>query len=319
MAIGILSMLARRIPWAVVTIICASLIAFSIMFFAPGNPAEAILTTQTGNEPTREAVASFMEERGLDQPFTKQYTSWVLGIAGGDLGTSIRTGKPIWQEFTDRFGATVSLALAALGFSAVVGVSVGVASALWQGSWIDRFGNLLSAMGTSMPSFWLALLMVLIFSIYLDWLPSYGYGEAINFILPTLALGLHQVARLIRISRESTADALQHDFVDASFARGVKTPTMLLRHALPNAAIPIVTQLGLDLGGLLGGAVIIENIFGWPGIGNFMLTSVMSRDYPSIASFVLILAVIFIIVNMAVDILYMVLDPRIRTGSPANG
>lgn len=319
MAISVLAMLARRVPWALVTIVCASLVAFSIMFFAPGNPAEAILTTQTGNEPTREAVQDFMEERGLDLPFTTQYSSWIIGIAGGDLGTSVRTGKPIWQEFTDRFNATVYLAVSALVFSAVVGITVGVASALWQGSWIDRFGNVLSAIGTSMPSFWLALLMVLIFSIHLDWLPSYGYGEAINFVLPTLALGLHQVARLIRISRESTADALQHDFVDASFARGLGTRTMVLRHALPNAAIPIVTQLGLDLGGLLGGAVIIENIFGWPGIGNFMLTSVMSRDYPSIASFVLILAVIFIVVNMVVDILYLVLDPRMRTGSPANG
>ncbi|MDO4795798.1 MAG: ABC transporter permease [Brachymonas sp.] len=307
-------MLLRRAPWALLTVLAASLIAFSIMFFAPGSPAERILTAETGNEPSREAVLAFLADKGLDQPFVQQYSAWISNMLAGDLGTSLRTGNPVWEEFIDRFPATVLLALSALAFSACVGVALGIAAAVKKNSWLDRLGNTLAAIGASVPSFWLALLLVLLFSIHLGWLPSYGYGQAKNLVLPTLALGLHQVARLLRVSRESMLDALGQDYINAAYARGVGTRTVVWRHALRNASLPILTQLGLDLGALLGGAVIVENIFGWPGIGSFMMSSVLSRDYTVIAGFVLIVSTLFVAVNFAVDTLYVLLDPRIKPG-----
>ncbi|MDO4769102.1 MAG: ABC transporter permease [Brachymonas sp.] len=313
------TMLLRRAPWALLTVLAASLIAFSIMFFAPGNPAERILTAETGNEPTREAVLAFLKSKGLDQPFVQQYTAWMSNMLAGDLGTSLRTGNPVWEEFIDRFPATVLLAITALMFSACVGVTLGILAAVKKNSWLDSLGNVLASIGSSVPSFWLALLLVLLFSIRLGWLPSYGYGQAKNLVLPTIALGLHQVARLLRISRESMLDALGQDYVNAAYARGVGTGTVIWRHALRNAAVPILTQLGLDLGALLGGAVIVENIFGWPGIGSFMMSSVLSRDYTAIAGFVLIVAVIFVTINFAVDTLYTLLDPRIKPGARHHG
>lgn len=312
-------MLLRRAPWALLTVLAASLIAFCIMFFAPGNPAERILTAETGNEPTREAVLAFLKSNSLDQPFVQQYTAWMSNMLAGDLGTSLRTGNPVWEEFIDRFPATVLLAITALMFSACVGVTLGILGAVKKNSWLDSLGNVLASIGSSVPSFWLALLLVLLFSIRLGWLPSYGYGQVKNLVLPTIALGLHQVARLLRISRESMLDALGQDYVNAAYARGVGTGTVIWRHALRNAAVPILTQLGLDLGALLGGAVIVENIFGWPGIGSFMMSSVLSRDYTAIAGFVLIVAVIFVTINFAVDTLYTLLDPRIKPGARHHG
>lgn len=313
------AILLRRLAWIFFTVLTASLIAFSIMFFAPGNPAERILTSQTGNEPSREAVLAFLSANGLNQPFVQQYTAWMGNMLMGDLGTSLRTGNPVWQEFIDRFPATALLAASALLFSASLGISLGIAGAVKKNDWPDSLGNALTAVGSSMPSFWLALLLVLLFSIRLGWLPSYGYGQAKNLVLPTIALGLHQVARLLRISRESMLDALGQDYVNAAYARGLSTGTVIWRHALRNAAVPILTQLGLDLGALLGGAVIVENIFGWPGIGSFMMSSVLSRDYTAIAGFVLIVAVIFVTINFAVDTLYTLLDPRIKPGARHHG
>lgn len=319
MGSGVLFLLMRRMPWALLTVFAASLIAFSIMFFAPGNPAERILTAQTGNEPTREAVLHFIAEFGLDQPFSQQYSAWITNIFSGHLGISLRTGNPVWEEFIDRFPATVLLACSALCFSACVGIIFGVLAAVRPKTWIDHFGNLIAASGISIPSFWLALLLVLLFSIHLKLLPSYGYGQTRHIILPTIALGFHQVARILRISRESMLDAMAQDYVNAAYAKGVGVATVIWRHAFRNAAIPIVTQLGLDLGALLGGSVIIENIFGWPGIGRFMLSSVMSRDYSAIAGFVFLVALIFVVVNILVDIVYVLIDPRIKTGVASHG
>jgi peptide/nickel transport system permease protein len=184
---------------------------------------------------------------------------------------------------------------------------------------VDIFGNFIASMGTSIPSFWLSLLLILIFSIHLDILPSFGYGGIQHLILPTLALGFLQISRIYRITRESMLDALSEDYVFEAYAKGLKERTVVVRHAFRNASVPVVTQAGLDIGTLLGGTVIIEQIFGWPGIGNFLLTSVMSRDYPVIAGFVFLIALIFVIVNILVDILYIYIDPRMKPGGNIHG
>jgi len=306
--------LARRIPWAILTIFLASLLAFSIIFFAPGNPAEVILTQIYGNEPERDAIILFIEQNALDVPFIKQYTTWTTGLFYGSLGTSLRTGDPVLEEFIVRFPATVILALSAITFALVIGLSIGVLSAVRPHSPIDAFGNLIASLGSSIPSFWLGLLLILVFSIHLNLLPSFGYGGIEHLILPTIALGFLNVSKILRITRESMIDALSEDYVFEAYAKGLREKAVVIRHAFRNASVPIVTQTGLELGALLGGTVIIEQIFGWPGIGSFLLSSVMSRDYPVIAGFVLLIALIYVIVNILVDIIYIYIDPRIQPG-----
>lgn len=306
--------LARRMPWAILTIFLASILAFSIMYFAPGNPAEIILTQQTGNEPTREAVLLFMDHYGLDSSFLTQYAAWMTNLLSGSLGLSVRTGDPVLEEFIVRFPATVILALSAITFALVIGLSVGVLSAVRPHSPIDTFGNLIASLGSSIPSFWLGLLLILVFSIHLNLLPSFGYGGIEHLILPTIALGFLNVSKILRITRESMIDALSEDYVFEAYAKGLREKAVVIRHAFRNASVPIVTQTGLELGALLGGTVIIEQIFGWPGIGSFLLSSVMSRDYPVIAGFVLLIALIYVIVNILVDIIYIYIDPRIQPG-----
>lgn len=315
----ILILLARRTPWALLTIFLASVLSFSIMYFAPGNPAEIILTQETGNEPTRETVLLFMNNHGLEQPFLKQYAAWMTNLLSGSLGISLRTGDPVLEEFTARFPATFILAVTAMVLALLVGISIGVLSAMRPHSPVDIFGNFIASMGTSIPSFWLALLLILIFSIHLNILPSFGYGGIQHLILPTLSLGFLQISRILKITRESMLDALSEDYVFEAYAKGLSEKEVVMKHAFRNASVPIVTQAGLDIGTLLGGTAIIEQIFGWPGIGNFLLTSVMSRDYPVIAGFVLLIALIFVIVNIFVDILYVYIDPRMKPGGNING
>lgn len=315
----ILIFLARRIPWVLLTIFLTSILAFALMYFAPGNPAESILQSETGNEPPREAVVLFMESHGLNQPFITQYADWMTNLLYGSLGTSLRTGDPVLEEFSARFPATFILAVTAMALAMIVGVSLGVFSAMRPHSLVDMLGNFIASMGISIPSFWLALLLILVFSIQLHVLPSYGYGGIVHLILPALALGFHQIARLLRITRESMLDALSEDYIFEAYAKGLSEKAVVIRHAFRNASVPLVTLAGLDLGSLLGGTVIIEHIFGWPGIGSFLLASVTSRDYPVIAGFVLLIALIFVIVNILVDILYMYIDPRMKPDGNTHG
>lgn len=311
--------MTNRLPWAVITIFLASLISFSLMFFAPGNSGQIILQSQTGIEPPHEAVLLFAETHGLDQPFLVQYAGWMVDLAHGNFGMSLRTGDPVLEEFTARFPATFTLALSAMAFALLFGLVFGIYSAIRPGSWIDVLGNIIASTGIAVPSFWISLLMILVFSIYLHLLPSFGYGSLANLILPTIALGFHQIARIMRITRESMLDSLSDDYIHEAYAKGMREKSVIVHHAFRNALVPVVTQTGLDLGSLLGGTVIIEQIFGWPGIGNFLMDSVMGRDFPVIAGFVLIIAFIYVFINIIVDILYMYIDPRIKPGGSVHG
>lgn len=315
----IIHFIAKRIPWAIITIFLASLISFSLMFFAPGNAGQIILQSQTGIEPPHEAVLLFAETHGLNQSFLAQYAGWMVDLFHGNFGTSLITGDPVLDEFTARFPATFVLAVSAMIFALVFGLFFGIYAAIRPNSWIDILGNIIASTGIAVPSFWISLLMILIFAVYLDLLPSFGYGSLANLILPTIALGFHQIARIMRITRESMLDALSDDYIHEAYAKGMREKSVIIRHALRNALVPIVTQTGLDLGALLGGTVIIEQIFGWPGIGNFLMDSVLGRDYPVIAGFVLIIAFIYVFINIIVDILYMVIDPRIKPGVIVHG
>jgi peptide/nickel transport system permease protein len=311
--------MANRLPWAILTIFLASLISFSLLFFAPGNAGQIILQSQAGIEPPHEAVLLFAETHGLDQPFLVQYTGWMWDLFHGNFGISLRTGDPVIEEFTARFPATFILAISAMTFALLFGLFFGIYAAIRPGSWIDILGNIIASTGIAVPSFWISLLMILFFSIYLGVLPSFGYGTPANLILPTIALGFHQIARIMRITRESMLDALSDDYINEAYAKGMRENSVIIRHALRNALVPVVTQTGLDLGSLLGGTVIIEQIFGWPGIGNFLMDSVLGRDFPVIAGFVLIIAFFYVFINIMVDILYMYIDPRIKPGGSIHG
>lgn len=311
--------MANRLPWAVLTIFLASLISFSLMFFAPGNAGQIILQSQTGIEPPHEAVLLFAETHGLDQPFFVQYAGWMVDLFHGNFGISLMTGDPVLEEFTARFPATFTLAFSAMLFALVIGLFFGIYAAIRPHSWIDILGNLIASTGIAIPSFWISLLLILFFSIDLGLLPSFGCGSFANLILPTIALGFHQIARIMRITRESMLDALSDDYITEAYAKGMKEKSVIIRHAFRNAMVPVVTQTGLDLGAMLGGTVIIEQIFGWPGIGNFLMDSVLGRDFPVIAGFVLIIAFFYVFINIVVDILYMYIDPRIKPGGMSHG
>lgn len=304
--------IAKRLPWAVLTIFFASLLSFSLLYFSPGNSAEMILSAEMGYEPTQEAVQSFMMHFGLDDPFISQYLGWISNILHGSFGTSLRTGDPVLEEFMARFPATFILALSALSFALIIGLSFGVLSAVKPNSWLDYLGNLIASTGIAIPSFWLGLLLIFFFSIHLNVLPSFGYGGLEHLILPTIALGSHQVARILRVTRESMLDVLGEEYIVFAYAKGLTEKVVIIRHAIRNALNPVVTQAGLDLGYLLGGTVIIEQVFGWPGIGSFLLTSVMGRDFPVVSGFVLIIAFLFVLVNLLVDLSYSVIDPRVK-------
>lgn len=311
--------IAKRLPWAILTIFLASLLSFSLLYFAPGNSAEMILTAELGHEPTMEAIRHFEEVLGLNQPFWVQYSGWIGNILHGSFGESFRTGDPVLEEFMARFPATLTLAFSALAFALVVGISFGILSAVKPNSWVDYLGNAIASTSIAIPSFWLALLLIFFFAIQLNLLPSFGYGGIKHLILPTIALGIHQVGRLLRITRESMLDVLGKDYIIGAYAKGLKKKAVILRHALRNAMVPVTTQAGLDLGYLLGGTVIIESIFGWPGIGKFLLDSVMARDFPVVAGFVLIIAIFFVFINLLVDITYSIIDPRMKPGGEISG
>ena len=300
----------------------------------PGDPAQILL----GQQATEERVAEMRAEMGLDQPLPIQYVRYLGQALQGDLGVSITTGRPVTTELLDRFPATLELTLAAMLFAIAVGVPVGVLAAVKQYSLIDRVTSLFALTGISMPIFWLALILVVIFSVNLDILPFQGRTEVpiisitgmvipdsiltLNFaglwsgikhlIIPAVALGTIPMAVITRMTRSSMLEVMGEDYIRTAHAKGVLPRRVVFRHALRNAMLPTVTVIGLQFGILMGGAVITETIFGWAGIGQFALESINRRDYAAIQAVVLYGTFFFMFVNLVVDVLYAVLDPRVR-------
>jgi peptide/nickel transport system permease protein len=297
-----------------------SIIVFLILHLSPGDPAEVML----GSQATKEDLERLRAELGLTEPLHIQYLRWVSLVARGNLGRSLWTKRPVLLEVLDRFKATLILTGSGLLLSTVGGIALGIASATRRNSLLDRLSTVTSLFGASMPVFWLGIVLMVAFALWLGWLPAsgmyapYGGGDLrdllVHLILPTITLGAASMAIVARLTRSSMLDVLGQDYVRTARAKGVVERAVVVRHALKNALIPIVTVVGVQAGYLLGGAVLTETVFAWPGVGTLMVQGILARDYPLVQGCVLVIALSFVLVNLAVDLLYAYLDPRIRYG-----
>lgn len=298
----------RRVLLMIPIALGVTVVVFSIMHLAPGDPARIMLGVQA----TPEQVAALRAKLGLDQPIYVQYFRWITGVIKGDWGYSIQTGQPVLEIILERIGATFNLIGVAMLFSIAVGITTGIISAIRQYSIFDYIAMTLALLGISMPSFWLGLVLILIFGLHLGWFPISGSGTVKHLILPAITLGWVDSAVISRLTRSSMLEVIRQDYITTARAKGLSERAVVYKHALRNALIPIVTIIGLRIPWLFGGAVITETIFAWPGMGRLIVNSVLNRDFPVVQGVVLIMAFIVMFANLAVDILYAFLDPRIR-------
>lgn len=305
--------IARRAALAIPTLLFLTLAAFILTSASKGDPAEAALRAG-GVEPTAEAIAEYREKLGLNDPLPIRYGRWVINLAQGDLGTSFLSGRPVSEIIGERLGPTLRLGITAFLASTIVGVGLGIIFGLKPGSPLDLAGRTVSLFLAAIPSFWLALILIVVVSEKLRWLPVAGYGGVKYLILPVIALGCGPAASLMRFTRSTVIDVWRQDFVRTARAKGINERTLLFRHALPNAMLPILTLLGLRFGQILAGAIVIESIFSWPGLGSTLLASISGRDLPVIGAYVLITGISFIVVNLITDVSYALIDPRITLG-----
>ena len=311
--------LLRRILLVVPTLLGVSLLAFALANLTPGDPAEELLRRTTDHPPTPEAVAETRHELGLDRPLAVQYVSWVGDAATGDLGISYGSRRPVKDEILHRVPRTLELAVPAALVALMLALVLGVVSAVNRNRWPDHVVRVVSVAGASMPSFWLALLLIVLFSLRLSLLPVAGREAGIrSLVLPVLTLALAPTAVLARFTRSAMLETLGDDYVRTARAKGLAGWRVVGRHALRNACIPVATAFGTSLGHLVSGAVIVETIFLWPGIGKLAVDAILQRDYPMIQGFTLYAGVAFVAINLVVDLSYGAFDPRIRlarTGS----
>lgn len=298
----------RRLFEAIPVILAVTFIVFVSVRLIPGDPARTI----AGLEASDATVEAIREDLGLDRPVLAQYLTFMSQLVTGDLGTSYYYDTPVTEEVLRRFPATLWLALAGLGLSILIGVGIGTISAVMRGTWLDRGTLVFAIAGVSMPSFWLALVLIIVFAVNLGWLPAGGYGTWRHMILPSLTLGLFGAGTIARLTRSSVLEVLRQDYVRTARSKGLPFRVVLGKHALRNAMVPVVTLLGLQLGAFLSRAVVTETVFGWPGIARLTVTAVLDRDFPLIQGSVLWLALVFIATNLVVDLVYAVIDPRIR-------
>lgn len=298
----------RRLFGAFPVLLAVSVLVFLMLHAVPGDPARVI----GGMDATDETVRDIRRDLGLDDALAWQYARFLARAVTGDLGRSYVTGEPVALEVGRRLGATVELALASLVLTVVIGMTVGVVSARRAGGVVDAAGMAAALVAVSIPSFWLGLLLQIVFALRLGWLPSAGRAGLATLVLPAVTLSAFSIAIVARMTRASLLEVLHQDFVRTAEAKGLPPSVVLLRHALRNALVPIVTVLGLRLGYLLGGAVVTETVFAWPGLGRFVVASIKARDFPSIQGSILVMAAGFVLVNVVVDLLYGWLDPRMR-------
>lgn len=296
-----------RLVSLVPTLLGVLAITFALLYIAPGDPVQAMV----GERADPETLARLRAELRLDEPLHVQFTHYVSGVVRGDLGTSYITRRPIARDLLERFPATLRLAAAAMLFAAVTGISIGIYGAWRPGSWADRIAALAAYLGVSFPVYWVGLLLILLFAVTLRWLPASGSGGLAYLILPAITLGMRSVAFLSRVTRAAMQEMLQSDFIRTARAKGLGEGRVVLRHALRNALLPIITVLGLDFGSYLTGSILTETIFSWPGVGRYVLTAIDKRDLPAIQGSILFLSFVFVIVNLLTDLLYARVDPRI--------
>lgn len=314
----ILPVLAARIGTALFQLFCIAALIFSIMYLMPGDPV-MLLLGQDSN-PSPEAVAAMRAQLGLDQPVPTQFLHWITGAIQGDFGQSIRTRAPVSEYIAESLPRTLELAFAAILVAILVGVPLGVIAALRRGTWIDTVATSFATLGISVPVYILGAMAVLLFALHLDWLPSSGYTDIsrsferhfLRLILPATTLGLGLAASIARMTRSSMLEILNRDFVRALRAKGLTERQVIWGHVLRNAAIPILTIIGLQLGTLMGGTVLVEAMFNWPGLSTLVVDAVSNRDYPLAQGAILAISAAYILINLVVELLYSALDPRIR-------
>lgn len=302
--------LASRLLLALATLLALSLITFLLGALAPGDPVRLKL----GERANPEQVQEVRRRWGLDRPLPERYLRWLGGLLRGDLGISYRDSEPVSRTLVQRYPVTAQLAGMAALFALAAGVPLGLTAAARQGTWVDRLATLTALTGVSIPSFVLLPLLVLFFSLRLRWFPVTYEREWWHLVLPALALGARPAALLARMTRTAFVDALSQDYVRTARAKGLSWMQTLLRHAAKNAVIPVLTVFGTSVGYLLGGSFVVETLFGIPGVGEISISSVSNRDYPMIQAVTMLAAAVFISVNLVVDLLYGLLDPRLRVG-----
>ena len=299
--------LLRRCLQSLLVLLGVSFVVFGILFLT-GDPALVLLPPDA----TVEDVKKFREEMGFNDPFFVQYGRFLAGALRGNFGQSIRHGEPAFDLVMERMPATFELAGAALALALCLAIPAGIISAVRRNTVLDYVSTVVALLGQSMPTFWLGIMLILFFSVQLNVLPSSGRGGFVHMVLPAVTLGLFTTARITRLTRSGMLEVLNQDYIRTARAKGVGNPPVVWKHALKNAAIPIVTIVGIELGTLLGGSVITETIFAWPGVGRLSVQAIYNRDYPVVQASVFLLATTFVLVNLIVDLLYTYLDPRIR-------
>ncbi len=301
----------RRLAALVPVLLGVTLLVFAMLWLAPGDPVLALLG-ESAQGISRAALDELRRAHGLDRGPVIQYLDYLGGVVRGDLGTSVRSGQPVMGEVLSRFPATLLLAGSAMFVASVLGLTLGVLAAVYRRTVVDHAAVLIALLGVSVPVFWSGLLLMLLFALDLGWLPASGYGTWKHLVLPASAVGFSSAAFIARITRASMIETLRQDYVRTATAKGLGPSAVRLRHALRNALLPVVTVVGLQFGGLLGGAVLTETVFAWPGIGRMLVDAIATRDLPLVQGSVLFIAVLFIIVNLAVDVSYAVLNPKVR-------
>ncbi|HEX5386826.1 MAG TPA: ABC transporter permease [Gemmatimonadales bacterium] len=300
--------LAFRLVQLVPTLFGVLVVTFVLLYVAPGDPVQAMV----GERADAETIARLRAELHLDDPVPLQFVHYVGGVVRGDLGTSYITRRPILGDLIERFPATLRLAGAAMLFAVLAGVSIGIWSAWHPGGWADRLTALGAYLGISFPVYWVGLLLILVFAVNLRWFPPSGYGGIIYLVLPALTLGMRSVAFLSRMTRAAMQEVLQSDFVRTARAKGLGEIAIVLGHGFRNALLPVLTVLGLDFGSYLTGSILTETIFSWPGVGRYVLTAIEKRDLPAVQGSILFLSLVFVLVNLAADVLYATADPRVE-------
>jgi ABC-type dipeptide/oligopeptide/nickel transport system permease component len=304
-----LQFIQRRVLLAIPNLVLISLIVFIIMRIVPGDPVSAMLAQTPASA---ERIAELREQMGLNESLPRQYLTFVTNALRGDLGTSIKSKQPVTEEIWDQFPTTLWLTLSGLAVALVIGVPIGIMAAIRRGTWSDTLLMMLALVGVSIPGFWLALILLSIFSFNLGWFPAVGLGGWRHMVLPAVVLGIGEASIIARLVRTSMVEVLRQEYVMVARAKGLRESIVVGRHTLRNALIPVVTAIAMDFGFLLGGAVVLETVFARPGLGRLTVDAIIERDYPVVQGVILFVAVLYIAINILVDVSYAWIDPRIR-------
>lgn len=300
--------LLKRLFGIIPTLLLVCTVVFFFVHLLPGDPARLA----AGPEADEETVALVRAQLGLDKPLPEQFVRYLANLAQGELGTSLRNKRPVLDEIRSRFMPTLLLTLASMAWSVLFGLAIGVVSAVWRNRWPDRVLMTLAVSGISFPAFALGMVLIQYFAVHLGWLPSMGADSWKHYILPSLTLGAAVAAVMARFTRASFVEVIQEDFVRTARAKGLAEQWVIVKHALRNAMIPVVTMMGLQFGFLLGGSIVVETVFAWPGVGTLLIDAVSARDYPVIQGLVLLFSLEFLLINLIVDVLYGIINPVIR-------